>query len=51
MGLYCLYKEGNMAKLYAQRIHAGKMAIEDVPERWREETRAKYLEIYGEELA
>ena len=25
-----------MAKIYANRIIAGKMTIEDVPERWRE---------------
>jgi hypothetical protein len=26
-----------MAKIYARRIREGKMAIDDVPERWREE--------------
>lgn len=25
-----------MAKIYANRIIAGKMTIEDVPDRWRE---------------
>ena len=25
-----------MAKIYARRIKAGKMTIDDVPERWRE---------------
>lgn len=25
-----------MAKIYARRIKAGKMTIEDVPERWKE---------------
>lgn len=24
-----------MAKLYANRVRAGKMAVEDVPARWR----------------
>jgi hypothetical protein len=28
-----------MAKFYAARIKAGKMTIDDVPERWREQTR------------
>lgn len=28
-----------MAKLYAKRILQGKMTLEDVPERWREEVR------------
>lgn len=32
-----------MAKLYAMRIRQGKMTLEDVPERWREEVR-KILE-------
>ena len=26
-----------MAKLYAKRIKQGKMTIDEVPERWREE--------------
>ena len=25
-----------MAKIYARRIKAGKMTIDDVPERWKE---------------
>ena len=25
-----------MAKIYARRIQAGKMTIDEVPERWRE---------------
>lgn len=25
-----------MAKIYASRIKAGKMTLDDVPERWRE---------------
>ena len=29
-----------MAKIYYRRIVAGKMTIEDVPERWREEVQA-----------
>jgi hypothetical protein len=32
-----------MAKLYAKRIRQGKMTLEEVPERWREEVR-KLLE-------
>lgn len=33
-----------MAKIYANRIIVGKMAIEDVPERWREAV----IELLGE---
>ena len=29
-----------MVKLYLRKIQQGKMTIEDVPERWREEVRA-----------
>lgn len=29
-----------MAKIYARSIKAGKMTIEDVPERWRAEVEA-----------
>lgn len=29
-----------MAKIYANRVELGKMAIDDVPERWRDEVRA-----------
>ncbi len=29
-----------MAKIYYRRIVAGKMTIEDVPERWREEVQS-----------
>ena len=29
-----------MAKIYVRLINAGKMTLEDVPERWREEVRA-----------
>lgn len=29
-----------MAKIYARRIKAGKMTLEEVPERWREEVSA-----------
>ena len=32
-----------MAKLYAQRIKQGRMTLDEVPERWREEVR-KLLE-------
>ena len=32
-----------MAKLYAQRIRQGRMTLDDVPKRWREEVR-KILE-------
>lgn len=38
-----------MATIYAKRIHAGKMALADVPERWREATAQKYRELYGAE--
>ena len=38
-----------MATIYAKRIHAGKMALADVPERWREATARKYRELYGTE--
>lgn len=34
-----------MAKIYANRIIAGKMTIEDVPARWREAV----IELLGEE--
>jgi len=33
-----------MAKLYAKRIRAGKMTLEEVPERWREEVEALLAE-------
>lgn len=29
-----------MAKIYARMIQAGKMKLEDVPERWREAVKA-----------
>lgn len=29
-----------MAKIYARKIRAGTMSIEDVPQRWRDATRA-----------
>ena len=29
-----------MAKIYARKIRAGTMSIEDVPQRWREATQA-----------
>lgn len=28
-----------MAKIYARQIQSGKMTLEEVPERWREEVR------------
>ena len=28
-----------MAKIYVRQIKAGKMTVEDVPERWRDEVR------------
>lgn len=28
-----------MAKIYANRVELGKMTIDEVPERWREEVR------------
>jgi len=36
-----------MAKIYYRRIMAGKMTIEDVPERWRAEVQAM-LDFHGE---
>lgn len=33
-----------MAKIYARKIRAGQMTIEEVPERWREAV----LELLGE---
>lgn len=33
-----------MAKLYAKRIRAGKMTLEEVPERWRAEVEALLAE-------
>ncbi len=33
-----------MAKIYARRIKAGKMTIEEVPERWREAVEALLAE-------
>ena len=29
-----------MAKIYANRVSLGKMTIDEVPERWREEVKA-----------
>ena len=29
-----------MAKIYANRIRAGKITIDDVPERWKEQVKA-----------
>lgn len=29
-----------MAKIYANRIKAGKITIDDVPERWKEQVKA-----------
>ena len=29
-----------MAKIYARKIRAGTMSIEDVPQRWRDATQA-----------
>lgn len=34
-----------MAKIYYRRIVAGKMTIEDVPERWREEVQKLLDEV------
>ena len=39
-----------MAKLYSRRIKAGKITIMDVPEYWRADTAAAYLDMYGDEL-
>ena len=32
-----------MAKIYARKIREGKMTIDDVPERWREQVRENLL--------
>ena len=39
-----------MARIFSMRIRAGKLAIEDVPERWKQATREEYKSMYGEEL-
>ena len=39
-----------MARIFAMRIRAGKLAFEDVPERWTQTTREEYESMYGEEL-
>lgn len=39
-----------MAKIYYRRIVTGKITIDDVPDRWKEEVRALLLEASkGEE--
>lgn len=39
-----------MARIFAMRIRAGKLAIEDVPERWKQATMDEYKSMYGEVL-
>lgn len=39
-----------MAKLYARRIKARAITIDDVPEYWRADTEAAYAAMYGEAL-
>lgn len=39
-----------MARLYARRIKAGAITIDDVPEYWRADTEAAYAAMYGKEL-
>ena len=36
-----------MAYIYARAIYAGKKTLEDVPARWKEPTKAAYLDLYG----
>ncbi len=39
-----------MAEIYARWIKKGKKTIDDVPERWQEETRRILKEEYGMEV-
>ena len=36
-----LWEECKMVNLYAKLIRQGKMTVEDVPERWREQVRTR----------
>lgn len=38
------------AKIWARLIHKGQRTIEDVAEADRDDVRAAYLELFGEEL-
>lgn len=39
-----------MGKVYARLIHKGKRTFESIPEKYKEETRVAYKELYGVEL-
>lgn len=39
-----------MGKIYARAIYNGKKKLSDVPERYVEETKAAYKELYGKEI-
>lgn len=39
-----------MARIFAMSIRAGKLAIEDVHDRWKQATREEYAAMYGEAL-
>ncbi len=39
-----------MARIYARQIYAGKMALDDVPGRWKASTVEAYKELYGEDI-
>ena len=36
-----------MARIYARQIHAEKMTLADVPERWHDATIDAYWDLYG----
>ena len=40
-----------MGFIYARIIHRGAKQLSDVPERYRDATRAAYVELFGEELS
>lgn len=39
-----------MGKIYARAIRRGKKTLADVPAKYVEETKAAYLELFGQEL-
>lgn len=39
-----------MAKVYARLIHKGKKTLENAPEKYREDIKKAYFELYGVEL-
>ena len=36
-----------IGKVYARRIHDGSMALSDVPEKRKQDTKDSYMELYG----